>query len=74
MDLLKKHYPNYSLPSMNLNCTGGNALVKVASYFQPKGTGDYLRTNLGKEFKFDNRYTPSRVIVDIFPTVKPRIN
>jgi len=51
---LHAKYPNYSLPTTHLNCSGGDFLVKFTSYFQEKGNGQYLRTNIGKVLKFDN--------------------
>jgi len=54
IERLRKKYPNYSLPTTHLNCSTGDLLVKFSSYFQDKGTGQYLRTNVGKIFKFDN--------------------
>jgi len=46
--LLKKHYPGADYPKVDLGCAIGEKLVKMASYLQPRGTGQYLRTNLGK--------------------------
>jgi len=46
--LFKKHYPSAEYPKVDLGCTVGDKLIKMASYFQPRGTGQYIRTNLGK--------------------------
>jgi len=52
--MLRKHYPNYKYPSADLACDIGSSLLKLGSYFQPAGTGSYLRTNLGKIPQFDS--------------------
>jgi len=46
--LFKQHYPSAVYPKVDLGCSVGVGLTKMASYFQPRGTGQYLRTNLGK--------------------------
>jgi len=52
--ILREAYPNAgNLPSRNLSCKGGTFLTKAASYFQDKGTGSYLRTNLGTKCTLD---------------------
>jgi len=54
VEKLRAKYPNYSLPTMKMNCGTGDALVKLTSWFQEKGTGQYLRTNIGRIPQFDN--------------------
>ncbi len=44
----------YSLPSFNLASPIGDFATRIFSYFQPAGTGSYLRTHLGKVPSFDN--------------------
>jgi len=51
--LLNENYPNYPIPTANLACSAGNVLVKLASYMEDKGTGQYLRTNVGRKFDVD---------------------
>jgi dihydroflavonol-4-reductase len=42
------------LPTRSLDNTVGDRLVRVLSYFQPRGTGSYLRTHIGRRPRFDN--------------------
>ncbi len=42
------------LPSRALDSAMGTMLVKLSSYFQPKGVGSYLRTHVGRIPRFDN--------------------
>lgn len=32
----------------------GNKLIYLFSYFQPKGTGSYLRSHIGRTIRFDH--------------------
>jgi dihydroflavonol-4-reductase len=41
------------LPSLKLTGAAGTALMRLASYAQPKGVGSYLRTHLGRHPRFD---------------------
>jgi len=54
VNFLQKSYSGYSLPSVNLDCKGGTAMIKLGSYFQGAGVGTYLRSNLNKHFEMDN--------------------
>lgn len=51
----------YRLPSIPLDNAFGDALVKAAASFQPKGTRAFLRTNVGRQIRIDN----SRVVADL---------
>jgi dihydroflavonol-4-reductase len=42
------------LPTFGLDNAAGTALVKLLSWFQPKGAGSYLRSHLGKIPVYDN--------------------
>jgi len=74
IEVLKPQFDaTYHLPKVNLSCTVGSLLVKTASYFEDKGTGQYLRTNLGKFCKYDTskiqklglQYTPiEKTLID----------
>jgi dihydroflavonol-4-reductase len=44
----------YRLPRRNLAHGLGSFIVRCASYFQPPGTGSYLRTHIGRRPVFDN--------------------
>ena len=63
--LLKEHDygEKYSLPSLNMACSVGDFAAKIFSYFQPSGTGSYLRTHLGKVPRFDS--SKSRDVLDL---------
>jgi len=52
--LLREHYPNYPLPKTDLACSAGSGLVKLASFLEEKGMGQYLRSNVGKNPLLDN--------------------
>ncbi len=54
VDLLAKQGAPGTLPTRGLDCAAGNQLVKVSSYFQPKGVGSYLRTHVGRVPRYDN--------------------
>jgi dihydroflavonol-4-reductase len=43
----------YKLPKLGLDSTAGDYVVKLASYFQPKGVASYLRTNIGRTPRYD---------------------
>jgi dihydroflavonol-4-reductase len=42
------------LPRLPLDNAVGNAVVKIASWAQPKGVGQYLRSHVGRVPRFDN--------------------
>ncbi len=52
--LNKKGYGQYKLPKMDLTSGFGNKLIYMFSYFQPKGTGSYLRSHIGRTIRFDH--------------------
>lgn len=45
---------NYRLPSMDLTGTAATMFVKLLSWTQPKDTGTYMRTHLGRHLRYDN--------------------
>jgi dihydroflavonol-4-reductase len=51
---LKTRYEHFALPTTNLACGVGDVIVKLGSYFEKPGTGQYLRTNLDKFAQCDN--------------------
>ena len=53
VELLAKEGAPGTLPKRGLDCAAGNQLVKVSSYFQPKGVGSYLRTHVGRVPRYD---------------------
>ena len=52
--LLKLGYDKYKLPRMAMDCAVGDFATKLASYLQPKGVGQYLRTHVGRTLRYDN--------------------
>jgi dihydroflavonol-4-reductase len=44
----------YRLPRIGLDCEVGDFMVRLSSYFYPRGTGSYLRTHVGRTPRFDN--------------------
>ena len=53
-DLVRKHFPQYPVPTTDMTSSVGNANVYLASYLQPSGTGKYIRTNLKTHPLLDN--------------------
>ena len=51
---LRPKYPNFNIPTMNLNSWWGTALTKVMSYTQPSGMGQFIRTNIGRHPQIDH--------------------
>lgn len=54
VDILRPAYAGWRLPSVPLDGAFGTMLVKAASYLQPAGVGQYLRTHVGRVPRFDN--------------------
>lgn len=55
VELLGKNgYAGHKLPKLGMDCAVGDYTAKLASYFQPKGVGQYLRTHVGRVPRFDN--------------------
>ena len=52
--LQQEGYAEYKLPKLALDSPLGNFIVRLSSYLQPKGIGDYIRTHLGKTPNFNN--------------------
>lgn len=52
--LREKGYQDYALPTLGFDCAAGDYAIRMASYFQPKGVGSYLRTHVGRVPRFDN--------------------
>lgn len=55
------------LPSLPLDNTVGNLLVKAAAAFQHPGARSYLRTNIGREFEIDT----SKITSELGMTFRP---
>ncbi len=54
---------DHKIPNLNMACTAGDYAVRLFSYFQPSGTGTYLRTHIGKTPNFDS--SKSREVLDL---------
>jgi dihydroflavonol-4-reductase len=52
--LRENGYDGFKLPTLALDNRFGTALMKLASWTQDRGTGQYLRSNLGPPLVFDN--------------------
>ncbi len=55
VDLLRKNGwgEGRKLPALGLDNVVGDAIVRMASYLQPKGVGSYLRTHVGRVPRYD---------------------
>lgn len=53
VEVLGRVLPGRRLPSLPLDNAFGTALMRLASYSQSKGTGSYLRSNLGRRICYD---------------------
>lgn len=60
-------FSDYSLPKLGLDCTVGDYVIRLASYFQPKGVGTYLRTHIGRTLAFDNAKIESELAMEFRP-------
>jgi len=60
-------YQNYKLPKLDLRTKMGDVIVYLASYLQPKGTGSFLRTNIGKTMLYDNSKIKKELGIDFLP-------
>lgn len=47
-------YDGYKLPTIGLDCSLGDYVVRLSSYLQPRGVGSYLRTHVGRVPRFDH--------------------
>lgn len=56
VDLLRAqgYAAGYRLPKIGMDCSAGDFVVKLRSYMQPKGVGDYLRSHIGRVPHYDN--------------------
>ena len=47
-------FDNYPLPKVDLSGKAGTLLMKVLSFTQPRDTGMFIRTNIGRTNRYDN--------------------
>lgn len=50
----KGYAEGYKLPKLGMDCSIGDFAVKLSSYLQPRGVGQYLRTHVGRTPRYDN--------------------
>ena len=71
VDFLRPKYPDYPIPTKNLTGWLGSWIVTGMSYFQPKGVGQFLRTNLCRVPTIDNSKIKKELnleFIDIYKT------
>jgi len=54
-------YTQYKLPKVNLATPFGNKVMKLLSYTQPKGSGSYMRSHIGKDMRYNNAKVKSEL-------------
>jgi dihydroflavonol-4-reductase len=47
-------YGGYALPKIDLSGKAGTLLMKLLSFTQPRDTGTYIRTTVGRTMRYDN--------------------
>lgn len=60
-------FSDYKLPKLRMDGGFGNTLLKISSYFQPKGVRTYLQTHIGKIPSFDNTKIVSELKMEFRP-------
>lgn len=65
--LARAGWAGSKLPRLGMDCAMGDHAARLASYMQPKGTGSYLRTHLGRV----PRYDASKVQRELGITFRP---
>jgi len=58
---------SFTLPRLDLTGKAGSMLVRLLSYTQPRDTGMYIRTHLGKTIRYDN----AKIIRDLGVRFRP---
>lgn len=76
VDYLRPKYPNYNIPTLNLNSWWGTCTTKLLSYFQPSGVGQFLRTNLGCHPEMNNDKIKKDLdmeFIDVFKSIDGKL-
>lgn len=60
-------YRHYKLPKINLATPVGNKIMKLLSYTQPKGSGSYMRSHIGKDMRYDNSKVQEELGLSFIP-------
>ena len=61
-------FDNYPLPKINLSGITGTLLMKALSFTQPRDTGMYIRTNVGRNMRCDNAKIKRELGISFMPT------
>jgi len=60
-------YSNYRLPRRDMSASWISSVVKLLSYTQPSGAGDFIRSNLGKTMRISNAKVCAELGVEFRP-------
>jgi len=60
-------YSHYKLPKINLATPFGDKVMKLLSYTQPKGSGSYMRSHIGKDMRYDNSKVKQELGIEFIP-------
>ena len=65
--LASSGFATYSLPKVDLSGKVGTLLMKLLSFTQPRDTGTYIRTNIGKTMRYDNSKIKRELGISFIP-------
>lgn len=65
--ILRKHFPQYQVPTTDMSGWLGSKFMYVASFGQPKGVGTYIQTNLGKRYSLDTSKIKKDLGIEFMP-------
>jgi dihydroflavonol-4-reductase len=68
--LREQGYSGYRLPTLPLDSAFGTWIARLASYRQPKGSGRYLRTHLGRVPRYDTTKIRTELGVSFRPAAE----
>jgi len=60
-------YSQYKLPSINFATPFGDIIMKLLSYTQPKGSGSYMRSHIGKAMRYTNAKVKQDLGIEFIP-------
>jgi dihydroflavonol-4-reductase len=66
--LVEAGYGGFRLPTRSLDSPVGTRIARLASYLQPAGSGQYLRTHLGRVPLYDTSKIKSELAMTFRPT------
>lgn len=70
VEILKKTFPAYDLPSLGLDNAFGNVVAYCMSFMQKGQIGSYVRTHIGGKFQFDTTKSEKELGV-VYRDVRP---